>query len=870
MTSLPPTDSKPGASGVAARRVNGLGNAGTVVRYPKAGVIEIKSKDLFGDTGSEACRRFLERVFLAQEVNVVEVQSARGMATINYAFDGSPAQAVIKKVANYISSGGPDEHHDGESAQAFEGLQVLEHYAQKQMRFQRYGPVVSTWAVKHETPGRIRFKNPIIYRKGEICQNIERELMSVLGVDNYNTDSLTSTVLIQYDPRKIQRHQLVEILDSALIHGDKQHERDAADLDFPLATTSLAIATVAQFAFPPLIIPSAMLFAYTLVPSVKQAIEVLRARRLGVDVLDTIVGGVCLITGQVFAGAVLAWCLSFGRKLLKKTEDDSKKMLLNVFGKQPRFVWLLRDGVEVEVALEKIKTGDTIVVHTGETVPVDGKVIEGMAMIDQHTLTGESSPAEKVVGDNVFASTVMLAGKIHVEVTKAGTETTSAKISQILNDTAGYKMDSQTRGEEMADKAVIPTLAIATLGLSTIGVNGATAIVNCDFGTGIRMAAPLGMLSSLTLCAQHGILVKDGRALESMDKVDTFLFDKTGTLTRERPEVGRIIVAGSFSADTILAYAAAAEQKFSHPIAKAILDKFEQAKLTMPKTNESKYAVGYGITVEIEGHTVRVGSARFVKMEGIEIPDVIKTAQDEVHATGSSLIMVAIDNELSGALELVASPRPEAIEIVRGLRARGVKHIAIISGDHTKPTEKLAKELGMDRFFAEVLPQDKANYVELLQKEGKTVCFVGDGINDSIALKKANVSISLRGASSVATDTAQVVFMEESLKKILELKDISRDLTNNINRSWMLIAVPNIFCIAGAFFFGFGVMHSVVFNNVSAIGALVNGLSPLKKAAELQAEKDMHLEAAFGPEHALEGAEPGAPESKEAHQALAA
>ncbi|MEZ0295444.1 MAG: heavy metal translocating P-type ATPase [Candidatus Methylacidiphilales bacterium] len=866
MTSLPQTESNPSV----ASRKSGLDGAGTVVRYPKAGVIEIKSRDLFGDTGSEACRRFLERVFLAHEVGVVDVQSQRGLATISYAFDSSNAQQVIKKVANVIKSGGTEDQVKKESPQAFEGLQVLEHYPQRNIRFQRYGSVVSSWTIKHETAGRIRFKNPIIHRKGDICANIERELMSVLGVDNYYTDSLTSTVLIQYDPRKIQRHQLVEILDIALIHGDKQHERDDADLDFPLATTSLAIATVAQFVYPPLLIPSAALFAYTLIPSVKQAIEVLKERRLGVDVLDTIVAGVCLVTGQIFAGAVLAWCLSFGRKLLKKTEDDSKKMLLNVFGKQPRFVWLFKDGVEVEVSLDKLKVGDIVVVHTGETVPIDGIVTEGMAMIDQHTLTGESSPAEKVVGDNVFASTVMLAGKILVEVTKAGNETTSAKISQILNDSAGYKMDSQTRGEAMADKAVIPTLAIATLGLSTIGVNGATAIVNCDFGTGIRMAAPLGMLSSLTLCAQHGILVKDGRALESMDKVDTFLFDKTGTLTRERPEVGRIIVAGSYSADTILAYAAAAEQKFSHPIAKAIIDKFEQAKLTMPKTDEQKYAVGYGITVDIEGHTVRVGSNRFITMEGIETPEAIKKAQEEVHATGSSLIMVAIDNELSGALELVASARPEAFEIVKGLRDRGVKHIAIISGDHTKPTEKLAKELGMDRFFAEVLPQDKANYVELLQKEGKTVCFVGDGINDSIALKKANVSISLRGASSVATDTAQVVFMEESLKKILELKDISRELTQNINRSWMLIAVPNIFCITGAFFFGFGVMHSVIFNNVSAIGALVNGLAPLKKAAELQADKDLHLEAAFGHDHALEGAEPGAPESPEAVEALAA
>ena len=188
-----------------------------------------------------------------------------------------------------------------------------------------------------------------------------------------------------------------------------------------------------------------------------------------------------------------------------------------------------------------------IVVNTGEVVPVDGIIAEGMAMIDQHALTGESTPAEKGVGDRVFASTLMVAGKILVSVEKSGSETASAKISQILNDTAGYKLSSQHKGERLADKAVIPTLAIGAVGMATMGPGGAVAVLNSDFGTGIRMAAPLAMLSSLALCASKGILVKDGRALELMNEVDTVLFDKTGTLTRERPEVGRIIASAGHS-----------------------------------------------------------------------------------------------------------------------------------------------------------------------------------------------------------------------------------------------------------------------------------------------------------------------------------
>jgi len=501
-------------------------------------------------------------------------------------------------------------------------------------------------------------------------------------------------------------------------------------------------------------------------------------------VLDAIVVLTCLATNRVLAGTVLGVTLGIARKLVQRTEDNSKKMLLNVFGKQPRFVWRVVDGAEIETPLERLQVGDVIVVHTGETVPVDGDVIEGMAMVDQHTLTGESAPVEKVKGDAVLASTTLIAGKVRVAVRNAGSDTTSAKLARILEDTAGYKLRSQSRGEELADRAVAPTLALGALGLVTAGVNGATAVVNCDLGTGIRMAAPIAMLSSLTLSAEHGILVKDGRALELLRNVDTFLFDKTGTLTRERPEVGRVFVYGGHSEEQLLRWAAAAEHKFSHPIAKAIQDKARALGLELPTIDDSKYHVGYGISVGVDGHTVRVGSARYMKHEGIPLPASLLREMEAAHADGNSLVLVGVDDALGGALELCAAERPEAAAVIAGLRARGAKHLAIISGDNPQPTRKLAERLGMDRYFAEVLPQDKAKYVELLQKEGRTVCFIGDGVNDSIALKKANVSISLRGASSIATDTAQVVFMEDSLIKLLQLHDVSRELHRNINTSW--------------------------------------------------------------------------------------
>jgi heavy metal translocating P-type ATPase len=818
------------------------------VSHPAAGCMRLTSRYFFADPKAEACQQFIGRIFEVEEVWAVQVMASHAWADVEYTNGVVPCRQVVEKISKHLRNGTNGAHGvRAPYVNSTRDLPVAFADAAEGWRVERHGPVLSTWEIKHELPGRIRFRNRLIHRRKDMCDAIDRALVQAFGVDRYKTNAQTATVLIAFDPKKIQRHQLVQVLDQALIEAERPDGRDRPDLDFPICTGSLGLAATSQFMAPAFLPLAGVLFFYSVIPSFKGAHETLfKERRLGVDVLDSIVVLVCLATGQIFAGAVLAWCLSAGRKLLKKTQDESKKRLLNVFGKQPRFVYLWVDGAEIETPLEKVRQGDVVVVNTGEVVPVDGDIVEGTAMIDQHALTGESTPAEKGVGDKVFASTVMVAGKAFIRVATAGTETTSAKISQILNDTAGYKLRSQSRGEEMADKAVIPTLALGSLGLVTVGVPGATAIVNCDFGTGIRMAAPLGMLTSLSLCAQNGILVKDGRALEQMTKVDTILFDKTGTLTLERPEVGRVIACADLDEGSVLRYAAAAENKFTHPIARAILEKFHQTGLPLPATDESKYHVGYGITVGIENRTVSVGSARFMKMEGLKLPPPLELAMEEAHAEGHSLIMVAADGHVVGGIELHASYRPDVHEMMAGLRERGINHLAIISGDHERPTRKLAEILKMDRYFAEVLPSDKADYVELLQKEGRTVCFVGDGINDTIALKKANVSISLRGASTIATDTAQIVFMEERLSRILDLRDVARDLEKNVRRSWQMILWPNGFCAAGAFFLGFGIMHSMLFNNVSALFALGNGLLPMRKMAALQAEREAEQELVRG------------------------
>jgi len=812
--------------------------------FPSHGQIKIISEHIFSDPQNEHFSSFVERLFLSPHVNQLSVYPAKAVGEITYEGNGN-WQSVMRRISLCLKGPiSPDQSMFKKQVATL--LPRFSNHNGHPLMICRYGKLLSTWQIKHELPGRIRFKNPALYRKKDLCLAIERELMSTLGVNNYETDSLTCTVLIDYNERQINKHKIVELLDIALEKAEHSQENDDYDTDFPIATTTLVLSAVSQYAVPALLPLSALLYMYTSMPSFTGAKRlVVEERRLGVDVLDTVALTSCFATGQIFAGSFMSWCLSLGRKLLKKTRADSRKMLLHAFGKQPRFVWILRDDIEIEIPLESLTHDDIVVVKTGETIPVDGTIKDGFGMIDQHVLTGEAVPAEKAVGDRVNAATVMLAGKILISVDKTGSETTASQITKILQSTLAYELESQSRGEALADKAVVPTLALSALASSYMGINGAMAVVNCDLGTGIRIAAPLGMLSCLNQCAQSGILIKDGRALEQMNKVDTILFDKTGTLTKERPEVGRILSCNGYSEEQIIQWAAAAEQKFSHPIAYAIQKKFTSLNRSLPMTDQSMYHVGFGITVGIEGRLVKVGSARFMRMEGIEIPLATEQEVAHIHDKGHSCIMVGVDRQLAGVIELKASQRSEIQDIIKGLRERDINHLAIISGDHEKPTRNLAERLNMDRYFAEVLPQDKAKYVELLQSEGRTVCFVGDGINDAIALKKANVSVSLRGASSLATDTAQVVFMEASLAKLCYLVDISKALEQNIKTSWKMIVIPNIVCVAGVFTMGFGLWHSVLLCNVSIIAAMINGIMPLHKLVQTQKEKAKELEIAL-------------------------
>ena len=342
---------------------------------------------------------------------------------------------------------------------------------------------------------------------------------------------------------------------------------------------------------------------------------------------------------------------------------------------------------------------------------------------------------------------------------------------------------------------------------------------------------PISVLAYSQILARHGILIKDGRALESLRQVNTIVFDKTGTLTLEQPTVASIHSVCGHSEDTILRYAAAAEYRQPHPIARAILAKAAERQLELPELDEASYQVGYGIKVAVEEQVIRVGSARYLEREGIEAPEDVEIIQQKAERESHSLIYVGINRELAGVLELIPTIRPEAKSVIRYLKQRGFK-LVIISGDHEEPTRRMAEAFGIEHYYAETLPENKAALVEQLREQGDFVCFIGDGINDAIALKAAQLSVSLKGASTVATDTAQIIFMDGTLKQLGPLFRYMDEFEKTMKTNLMTSITPGVVSIGGIYLAHFGIATAMGLSYLGCLLGLCNSLKPLIRHEE--------------------------------------
>lgn len=567
-----------------------------------------------------------------------------------------------------------------------------------------------------------------------------------------------------------------------------------------------------------------------------------KERKINLDFLDALTVTLFILQGRFILYNVLLIYFVIRKRLAAKLKGNVSAGLVDVFRQQPHHAWLLTpDGVEIEVPFETLKDDDIVVVTAGQPIPVDGYIVEGHAAVDQHILTGEAQPVDREVGEQVFALTVVLSGRICIRVEKAGAETTAAQIGKILNEMEGFTTNLQLKAEAKAEATIVPTLILGGLAYPFLGPMGSIAILYTPPISRVTIASGIGLMNYLNIASKQSILIKDGRTLELLNEVDTVVFDKTGTLTEEQPSVGKIHTCHGYDEQEVLRFAAAAEDRQKHPVALAIVQKAKELALTLPKIDEAEYKVGYGLTAKLDGQLVHVGSVRFMEVCKFPIPEEIKTAQQAAQQEGISLILVAINEQVVGAIELQPTVRAEAAGIIKGLRERGVKSMYIISGDQEAPTKKLAETLGIDHYFAETLPEEKAALIEDLQQAGKSICYIGDGINDVIALKTAQVSISLRGAATVATDTAQVVLMDKSLNQLCKLFDLAREYHGNMTFTSNFMLYESAVRLVGVLFFHLTLVPTIIMSQLSFLAGVSNTMLPLyrhKKSGPDKLESD--------------------------------
>ena len=665
-------------------------------------------------------------------------------------------------------------------------------------------------AVAHSVPGRLRVRYPATWLKAR-RDVVERRLRAVPGVRRVAGSAVTGSVSIDYDPFQLAEDaimsalgELTGMLDpSAAVASIADTEPSAEDartrpsLPKPstalvqLVGSSVVLGAACCAPIAPAVLTAALLLSET--PTLARATStLLTRRRLNGEVLEASTVALLALRGNHIAAALLPWLRSVGHYIVARNVVTTRRSLRDVIAAPDEMVQVVDETRRRTTPAASLTTGDVVVIGTGGRIPVDGVVTHGEALVNQQSMTGEALPVERRAGDRVFAATVVEHGEVHVRAEQVGLETAVGRIIEVIEAAADEKTRIQVVAERLADREVARTVGLAGLGMVlSRSVDAGTAILVADYGMAARVGIPTVVVSALRRATREGILVKGPRALEDLARVDTIVFDKTGTLTSGTPRVTSVAAYGDLSEDAIIRLAAAAEYGFRHPVARAIDRLAAERRLEPERPTVTAATLGLGVDVRVAGSRVLVGSRRFLESKGIDLSRAI-TGEAAAHAVGASPIFVGVDGRLAGMLVLQDELRPDAPDAVRELRARKMRNVIMLSGDHPEPTRVIAEVLGLRHHHAELLPEHKAELIQELKGEGRVVAMVGDGVNDALALREADVGIAVPGGARVATEAADIVLLRGGLDRVVLALDLARDSVVAIRQTLGIAARANL------------------------------------------------------------------------------
>lgn len=723
-----------------------------------------------------------------------------------------------------------------------------------------------TWSILHQLPGRIRLRVPELRASSHYEISLKAALETTPGITYLRINRTARSIVIQYQPTLTEQlwvrlgellgelehragqpsvsvateyYAIAEVDTSNRLqqHGQgsvtastgSPQDNQWAGLQLPGLASALALAS--QFPSLRWLRPlAAATLATTIFPIAQRACQSLwQDRRLNIDCLDLLALSLSAWQGKLVTPALVITLHELGDAIREQTARATEVRSSTLADAIGRFAWVKGDNGELrQVPSDQVQVGDIVVVHPGEQIPVDGTVLGGEATVDQQGLTGEAMPivARPNSYSYVFASTLVRSGQLVLRAERVGDDTRAAAGLRLLQQAPVYDTRMANYTEKVADRLIVPSLLLATLVLGiTCDPARAAAILTLDFVTGIRVSIPTAFLGALNHTTRHGVLVRSGRTLEQLAEIDTIVFDKTGTLTEGRIAIADVSpVPHTLSPERLLQLAASAEQRLTHPVAEAIVNHAQQQGLPLLPRGDWDYIVGFGVTAQIEGHTVLVGSERFLHQQQVDW-----NGWTNPKASILSQIYVACDGQFVGTLGFTDPLRPESTRLVHILQRQFNLEVHLLTGDNPQRAAQVADELGIlpEHVYSEAFPDQKAKIVRDLHRAGRTVAFVGDGLNDSVALAYADVSVSFERGADIARETADVVLMNNNLLELLEAIAIARETRDLIEQNIALVVVPNLAALGLASTAGLNPLVATIIHNGSAIAAGLNSLRPL-------------------------------------------
>ena len=695
--------------------------------------------------------------------------------------------------------------------------------------------------ILHESPGRMRIRTlcgAMSLRQADI---LEAYLKKVDGAKSVQVYDRTGDAVICYAGSRGAMLHALAVFSYARSEGlAPEHSSRALNREFE----DKLVFTVLRRAGNQLFLPSPIRTAIAIFRSakyIKAGLTSLLHGRLTVSVLDATAVTVSMVRGDFATAGSVMFMLRLGEILEEWTHKKSVADLAGAMSLNVDKVWLKADGTEVLVPIGDVKAGDCIVVRTGGMIPLDGKVVNGEATVNQASITGESMPVPKGPGSYVYAGTVAEEGECVIQVEKAVGSGRYDRIVKMIEESEKLKSTAEDKASRLADRLVPYTLGGTALTyLLTRNAMKALAVLMVDFSCALKLSMPIAVLSAMRESSGYHISVKGGRFMEAVANADTVVFDKTGTLTYATPTVAKVVSFDGYSASEMLRLAACLEEHYPHSMANAVVEEARRLGLDHKEYHSQvEYVVAHGISSSVEDKKVVIGSAHFVfEDEGCVVP---AGEEEKFNALPEeySHLYLCIAGRLAAVICIADPLRKEAKSAIEALHACGISKVVMMTGDNRKTAQAVAREVGVDQFFAEVLPEDKANFVRQEKAAGRKVIMIGDGVNDTPALSEADVGIAINTGAAIAREIADVTIASEDLFELVTLRQLSQQLMRRIHRNYRFIVSFNCMLIALGVAGVIQPTTSALLHNASTLGISLDSMTDLLKKEQPSEKQDV-------------------------------